>query len=184
MRRFRQSLVCRSQIALHTDWEPTTAVALHSSTRVEEVATGTFAKGEFRMSTSHPVPLRYLRRLIGLWPESEAVSTEDADVALALFRAGAIDLHGAPSLAVRFLPGMRPCADSLIRFQARRGEPRLTTLCHEAVAADGGMRRLLALLDGTRDCEALARETGSTIEVMAAELADLAGLGVLTTPSK
>jgi SAM-dependent methyltransferase len=184
MRRFRQSLVCRAQVALQSNWESANAIGLHASTQVGEVEPGSFAKGEFRMSTSHPVPLRYLRRLIALWPESERVSSEDSEVALALARAGAIDLHGAPSAAVRFLPGMRPRADPLIRFQAGRGEPRLTTPWHQALAADDGMRRLLPLLDGTRDCEVLALETGSTVEALSAEMRDLARLGVLIDDSK
>ena len=185
MRRFRQSLICRANVNLETESDASNAVGLHASTQIAEAADGTFAsKGDFRMSTSHPVPITYLRRLIGLWPASEPVSSEDGDVALALFRAGAIDLHGAPSTAVRFVPFSKPCADPLIRFQARRGEPRLTTTWHEPLVVDDGMRTLLGLLDGARDCDALARETGSAAEYIRQQLDELAGHGVLIESSR
>ena len=177
MRRFRQSLVCRTGVELRSEWDPSSAVGLHASTRVAEVAEGSFARGEFRMSTPHPVPVAYLRRLIGLWPGSEAVSPEDSGVATALFRAGALELRGAPSVAVR--AGDWPCADPLIRFQSRRGDPRLTTLWHEPLLVDDGLRRLLELLDGTRDSVALAREASCSVESMRRELDDLASHGVL-----
>ena len=175
MRRFRQSMVCRASVELRAEWDSSAAVGLHASTRVAEVAEGSFARGEFRMSTPHPVPVAYLRRLIGLWPGSEAVIAEDADVATALFRAGALELHGAPSVAAR--ADDRPCADALIRFQARRGDPGLTTLWHEPLLVDDGMRRLLELLDGTRDCITLTREASCSVEWMRGELDDLAQYG-------
>ena len=185
MRRFRQSLVCRANITLEPEWNSSQAVGLHASTQVAEVADGAFtSKGEFRMSASHPVPVAYLRRLIGLWPASEPVSAGDADVALALFRAGAIDLHGAASAAVRFAPGTNPCADPLVRFQAGRGEPRLTTTWHEPLLVDDGLRALLALLDGTRDCETLARQTGCDVQVVRDHLEELAGHGVLVESTR
>ena len=178
MRRFRQSMVCRAEIPVTLQWGSATAVGLHASTRVVEMSEGVFATtGEFRISTTHPAPVAYLRRLIGLWPASEPVSTGDAEVATALFSAGAIALDGTASAAVRV--GERPCADELIRFQAHRGDAIVTTLRHKPLQLDDGTRKLVALLDGTRDCERLALAAQCTVAAMRAELDDLARNGLL-----
>jgi hypothetical protein len=181
MRRLRQSLVCRAEVRLNAgEWDPARATGLHASTRSAEVADGVFeSKADFRMSTSHPVPLAYLRRLIGCRPGSEAVRVEDSSVATALFRAGAIALDGAES-AARGVGDGPVRADALIRFQAERGDPIVTTLGHEALEVDDEMRPLLRLLDGTRDCAALARETGSDVSEMRRLLEDFSDHGLLT----
>ena len=114
------------------------------------------------MAASHPVPLEYPRRLISAWPGSEEVTREDAEVATALFRAGAIALQGAPSVAVKRTA--YPQADELIRLQGRRGETWVTTLWHEPLLIDEGMRRLLELLDGTRDCQSLANSVSCSVD--------------------
>jgi SAM-dependent methyltransferase len=183
MRRFRQSLVCRADVNLSAEWNPANAAGLHASTRLVEVADGEFAFGTvFRIATTHPVPVRFLRRLIKLWPGSEPVRKEDAGVAAALFRAGAVELLGAPSVAAR--AGDRPCADELIRFQARRGDPILTTLWHEPLEVDDGMRQLLTMLDGNRDRETLAREASCSEQEMRGQLDGLTDLGVLIESSR
>jgi SAM-dependent methyltransferase len=180
MRRFRQSLICRSAVQLTPEWDPARATGLHASTRVVEVTNEVFASNDdFRMTASHPVPLAYLRRLIGLWPASEIVRAEDSDVAAALFRAGAIALHGAESAARRLGDGPVR-ADPLIRFQASRGEPMVTTLWHEALETDAEMRQLLGLLDGTLDCAAIARQTNSQVDAIRRTLEDFSAHGMLT----
>ena len=178
MRRFRQSVLCRAELPVALEWRPGAALGLHASTRAAEVSPNVFeVEGEFQMSISHPSPVTYLRRLIALAPASEAVSAMDADLAAALFNAGVIQLHGAASLAVRARE--RPCAGELIRFQARRGDKAVSNLRHEPLEVDDGMRRLLVLLDGTRDCETLAEAAGCTVEEMRRELDDFAAHGLL-----
>ena len=179
MRRFRQSMVCRADIPVTLKWGAASAVGLHASTQVAEISQGVFATASnFRISTTHPAPVTYLRRLIELWPASEPVSTGDAEVATALFSAGSIGLDGAASAAVRV--SERPCADELIRFQSHRSDGIVTTLRHKPLQLDDGTRNLVALLDGTRDWETLALAAQCTVAVMRAELDDLARNAVLT----
>jgi len=180
MRRFRQSLVCRAEVELTAEWNPARAAGLHASTRVTEVAAEVFAsKGDFRMATSHPVALAYLRRLIALGSSSEIVRAEDSDVASALYRAGAIELNWAEGAARRVGDGPVR-ADALVRFQAERGDSSVTTLWHEALAVDDEMRQLLKLLDGTRDCGALAHEVGCRVDAIRSILEDFSAHGLLT----
>lgn len=134
------------------------------------------------MEASHPLPVAYLRHLINTRPGSVTVTCDDADVATALFRAGAIELQGAPSAAVK--GAAYPQADELIRFQGRRGEIWVTTLFHEPLLLDEGMRRLRGLLDGTRDCQALAQTASCSVDIMRAKLDDLASHGVLIESSR
>ena len=185
MRRFRQSLVCRAVgITLDQDWLPERAAGLYASTQLTEAGKGIFVKDDFRMQSTHPQPLAYLRRLIALWPESAMVTAEDSSVALALFRSGAIDFHGAPALAIRFDPHALPCADPMIRFQSQRAGPRLTTAWHEPLEVDEEMRRLLPFVDGTRDCAALAGLVGSDAATVMSQLQELAGHAVLVNPPR
>jgi len=69
------------------------------------------------------------------------------------FAARAVELRlFAPRLTPT--PTARPCASPLARLQARRNGT-VTNLRHEPVALDDLQRRLLPLLDGTRDVAAL-----------------------------
>ncbi len=69
------------------------------------------------------------------------------------FAARAVELRlFAPRLTLA--PTARPCASPLARLQARRNGT-VTNLRHEPVALDDLQRRLLPLLDGTRDVAAL-----------------------------
>ena len=70
-----------------------------------------------------------------------------------------------PACAAR--PGERPVASPLARLQAARPSGPITTLHHlDARLTDPLARHVLARLDGTRDLEALARESA---EVLAAK---------------
>ena len=67
---------------------------------------------------------------------------------------GVVNLHVHPP-QVATVAGERPMASALARWQALRSE-ELTTLAHTRVRVpDPNARRLLTLLDGTRDRAAL-----------------------------
>jgi hypothetical protein len=91
-----------------------------------------------------------------------------------------------PALSMR--AGERPCASALARLQARDGEP-VATLRHNSIRiADELDRRVLWLLDGTRDRAALhARLAGfgglsgdDVAERVEAVLERIAGAALLT----
>lgn len=69
------------------------------------------------------------------------------------YAAGVIELRmQPPRLAGR--PSVRPTASPLARLDAERGD-LVTNLRHETLRVDDFLRRLLRLLDGTRDRDAL-----------------------------
>jgi len=69
---------------------------------------------------------------------------------LLCYGAGVLDLHSwAPRLALE--PGDQPACSPLARLQAREGN-EVTTLCHQTVRLRGSLeKKLIQLLDGTRD---------------------------------
>jgi SAM-dependent methyltransferase len=181
MRGFRQSLLCRKEVSLAAEWEPERILGAYAVTLANQAEDGAFLSGDsdnIRMTTTHPVPVEYLRKLIAAQPLSLPVTAEDASVALALFKVGIIELHGVPGVARR--AGDYPCASPLARHQAAHGEPVVATLRHRALElGDAEARRVLTLLDGTRDHNTLCQEMGCTPEVMDAELLSLGKQGLL-----
>ncbi|HEY0079180.1 MAG TPA: class I SAM-dependent methyltransferase [Pyrinomonadaceae bacterium] len=80
-----------------------------------------------------------------------------------LYAANLVELHLAPSHFV-LQPGERPLASPLARLQLQRS-PVVTSLRHTSVnVADEFGRRLLQMLDGTRDRAALLRELRALVE--------------------
>jgi len=80
---------------------------------------------------------------------------------MVLFRAyaaGLIEFHTfQPEITT--IAGERPVASPLVRYQARRREPFVTGLQHKATKLDNELAAaVLALLDGTRDRDALRME--------------------------
>lgn len=177
MRRFRQSVLCRAGSGVR--WNPAREPqarrleGCYAASSVEETPEGAFtgASGT-RMTTTHPAPVEYLRRLIAQWPAAEPIAECDAPLALELFKAAMLDLQAFPGVAR--VAGERPCASPVARYQAARGESMVATLWHQAVRIeDDESRRALALLDGTRDRMAIAREMNCTPEFADAALAAL-----------
>lgn len=170
MRRFRQSLVCHQNIALNLNPPASALVGLYACSLAQEVSEGTFSvPGAVRLSTNHPVPLAYLRRLMSIYPENEAISEADAPVALQLLKAGAIEVHSFPALAKR--AGEKPRSGALVQRQARRNDPFVTTLWHQPLDIDEKVRQFVLLLDGTRDRQQLAQDMQCAPEVIDRELA-------------
>jgi hypothetical protein len=115
-RRFRQTLLCHAGNTLREG----SAAGCSAASSAQEKEDGVFvgASGT-RMTTKHPAPVQYLRRLMGLWPRSETVTAEDAGLARELHRVGMIELHGFEGVAR--LAGERPRASRFARYQAGRG---------------------------------------------------------------
>jgi SAM-dependent methyltransferase len=87
-----------------------------------------------------------------------------------------VDTHPWPHAAKA---GERPMASMLARFQAKEGS-RVASLRHQSVDLDDeAARRLLVLLDGTRDRSALIRETGLDPGELEEFLRKLASLSLL-----
>lgn len=175
-RKFRETLLCHAGIAL----EEGSVEGCYAASSVEELEEGVFVtSNDIRLKTTHPALVEYLRRLIALWPLSERVAGGDKELSLQLFRVGLIDLHGFAGVAWR--AGERPCVSRFARYQAARGDPRMTTLWHGAMGlGNEEARKIVSLLDGSRDRAELAREMGSSIEALDAAVHVLERHGVLT----
>jgi SAM-dependent methyltransferase len=124
--------------------------------------------------TAHPLAKAVLLLLSRAWPEAftfaglleqasdriGAVPDPDGltQILLGTYAAGLVELHTRPMPCVA--PGRFPRASKLARWQAGSGR-RITTLRHTVVEMEGEIeRRMITLLDGTRDMEALIRELG------------------------
>ena len=139
------------------------------------------------LTTDHEAVQAAFVRLGEAWPAAVPVAGlgEDPAVAETLRRAYAanlVHLHvWAPDAATA--PSERPVASALARLQAAEGT-RVTTLRHTGVEVpDERGRRLIRLLDGTRDRAALVRELGRPADELERSLEGLARLALLERDS-
>ena len=206
-RAYRQTLLCRDEVKLR-DAGPSVenTRALMAAAPVRPTSPRAEPSGrskvEFRtpkgatLTTDHPVLKASLLELGAAWPQrlgfetvleraaARVGATADAaaegaltDLWLRAYEANVIRLHAhSPGHAAE--PGERPRASALARRQLALGDETVTSLDHETIGLDERMRRLLELLDGTRDREALARELGNKRGI-AENLDRLAALALL-----
>ena len=179
MRGFRKSLLCRQERNLETVWSAARIVGCYATTAANEDPDGAFSSADhIRLTTTHPVPIEYMRRLIESRPVALRVGPEEAHVGLELFKVGIIELQAAPGISA--VAGDKPCASPLVRYQAEHAQSLVTTLSHRAIEIEGEeARRMLTLLDGTRDREALCAAMDCTRERLDTELRMLGRLGML-----
>ncbi len=179
MRGFRKTLLCRQERKLEAEWNASRIVGCYASTAANEDADGAFSSADqIRLTTTHPVPIEYMRRLIASRPVALRVGTEQAHVALELFKVGIIELQATPGIAA--VAGNKPCASPLLRYQAANEQSPVTTLSHRAIEIEGEeARRMLTLLDGTRDREGLCAAMNCSRERLDNELLMLGRLGML-----
>ena len=179
MRGFRRSLLCRNHWNLTNDWDPSHIVGCYATTPASEDKDGAFSGADnVRLTTTHPVPIEFMRRLIQSRPISIKVEPDHANVALELFKGGIIELRTTPGVAAE--AGPMPRVSPLARHQAANGELHVTTLWHRALEVEGDdARRMLSLLDGTSDRAALSQAMDCSRERLDAELHMLGRLGLL-----
>jgi SAM-dependent methyltransferase len=169
-------------------------------THLDEPQAQTFVTLEgFSMTTTEPLVITIMRALADAWPRSldfqallacasdaagpaapsELVTARLCSVLLQAYLARIVMLQGcAPPLASR--TGERPLASGLARAQLAAGLPAVSSLLHGNVRLEDELeRRLLALLDGTRDHAELAGELASPIEEIGDALDRLAVVGLL-----
>ena len=181
-RRFRQTLLCRAEVSLGSEVRADRLEGLSISSSLapagEAAEDGTRSYRNLDglpFATNDPVVRGALDRLRQSWPKAiplrsllESDNRESgasagrrlADFALAGYCTGIVNLHvRQPGFATR--AGERPIASALARLQALAG-PTVTGRLGNTVEIDDAVgRQVLTLLDGTRDREALRRETGA-----------------------
>jgi len=184
-RRFRQTLLCRNEVVLDRSLAPERIAELYVASSARPVSPNPELREgvaeEFRgprgaaLETACAAAKIALCRLGEIWPQAihfpELLHGNDAaqlaGVLIQGYRFGLLELHFLPPQFAS-AAGERPVASPLARLQMRQS-PVVTTLRHTLVEVDDAMdRRLLTLLDGTRDRTALAAalgdESGEPIE--------------------
>jgi Predicted methyltransferase regulatory domain/Methyltransferase domain len=211
-RMFRQTLLCRAELAIDRTPRPEVierlAVSTQAEPRGEPRADGAQAFAGptgSTLTTDHPLVIDALKRAAGAWPAALWVRDllgPDAtpadrralcDALLRSYAANLVVLHVHPPQAASTSYDA-PRATALARHQARAGET-VTNLRHASVRIEDDLgRRLVTLLDGTRDRAALAAELRTHLlaqgRPVPADLADslerslqgLARLALLETP--
>ncbi len=182
-RTFRRTLLCHDNVTVAHDVIPERIPLLYAASPAEPVSAdpklGPEAVEEFHgprnsaAKTAHPLAKAALLLLTRVWPEclsfddllasackltGEAPDAEGlVQILYGTFAAGLVELHVCPPRCVS-KPGPLPRTTRLARWQAQHGG-KITTLRHTGIEAEGVLeRRLLTLLDGTRDLPALIEE--------------------------
>ena len=181
-RMFRQTLLCRTAVDVQHALSPGDVAGFYIASAAEpegEVVVEGKAPGTFRTPTSTitsdaPIVKAAMNVLGETWPG--AVAFDDllaaareragsgGDVDVVIFGDAMLRAHLAEVVELRTEPPplcTRPCdrprVNAFARFQAARGDAVVTTLRHTSLSiVDPLGRRLIALMDGTRDRAALA----------------------------
>lgn len=155
LRRFRSSMVCHAARAPTPGWDSSRAVGLFASSTASEGENAEFTSWNGRTIAVNETGAPFLRELIELRPQSRPLEPGETEIALELYRRDLIELRAGPDPAVR--TSDRPLASPLVRFQLARGATQVTTLRHlVAELEDEESRRLILLLDGSRNLDELA----------------------------
>ncbi len=170
-RRFRQTLLCRADVRIEDPPDASRAASLLAACAAEPMGDGE-GEQEFRapggasVRTSLPLAKAALAYICRAWPR--AVPFQELfdsapggellqELLLRTYACGLLDLHASPSPFSTEV-SERPRAFSLARFHARSGSV-IPTLKHSTVRLEDPLaRRLVALLDGTRDRAALLHD--------------------------
>jgi SAM-dependent methyltransferase len=186
-RMFRQTLLCHAGTE-RREPAPDVVRGMLASTPARPAGEVGPGQVEFQgprgasLTTDHDTVKRALVRLGEAWPGAVAVAELDGDaVCEALLRAYAanlVQLHvWAPTLATT--PSERPQASALARLQAAEGT-RVTTLRHGSIEVSDDLgRRLITLLDGTRDRAALQAAIGRPAAELERSLQGVARIALL-----
>jgi SAM-dependent methyltransferase len=196
-RMFRQNLLCHAAVRVDRSPRPEVLERLAFSTPTAPTgppdADGRVVfegPGGVALTTDQPAVIAAFERAAEQWPAAVWVRDLDetdrsvvCEALLGAYAANMLSLHASPPrLAER--PGERPEASPLARRQAAEGE-FVTTLRHRSVRLEDDLgRRLIGLLDGTRDRAALAAAmrpyAGDEVEAaLERSLDGLARLGLL-----
>ncbi|NJN46571.1 MAG: hypothetical protein HC808_08930 [Candidatus Competibacteraceae bacterium] len=197
-RMFRQSLLCHADALLDRTVDPQRLYSLYVATPLSVTSDPVNCSDYYPVTFQHPngTQLDITVPFIGIallqlqqsWPQAiafrslvnatqqriaagGAISSNDAGLLLAEFlllayRQNLIELHSLPSPFVR-TPSQRPVASPLARMQAVDNF-LVTGRQHKSIGLDIFHRRLLELLDGSRDIPILTEQLSA--EIMTGQL--------------
>jgi|SRR5215211_201348 len=189
-RMFRQTLLCRAELALDRSPRPLLTLRLAASSPARP-SDGRDRNGRVRfegptgatLTTDHPLVIKALERVGKAWPDAiwvrdllpEHPADDDrhavCDAVLRCYAGNLVQLHmRRPALTTSV--SERPQASPLARHQAGSGH-FVTNLRHEMVRIDDDLgRRLVTLLDGKHDHTSLAWSLRSYLRAVGREVPD------------
>ncbi len=199
-RMYRETLLCRAERTVRRDFPAEQFERLLLASQVTSApsesarATVFTLPGGIKLESNHPGVIALLKKLGAAWPRSLSLDEMGPGLAAAGFA-----LHGdGAALLMRLVVSKmvelhawrapvaagvseRPRASALSRHEAL-SRPFATTLLHGAIGLDDpAVRKLLTLLDGTRDRQALLNAMRTDFHEKPAEALEKeieAGLGV------
>ncbi len=191
-RMFRQTLLCRADAEL-SEPAPRVVLGMLAASPARPVDDLTPGRVEFRgprgtsLTTDHELVKRALVQLADAWPRAlpvaDLIGSQDSpdvlcETLLRAYAANFVELHTwSPEIVAT--ASERPVASALARLQAAEGT-RITNLRHASVDVPDALgRRLITLLDGTRDRAALLDELGRPGEELERSLEGLASIALL-----
>jgi SAM-dependent methyltransferase len=167
---FRRSLFCRAGAPLERRFSPERLAGLYLEAPLEPFIDASVAEDEFafktagrgEVSTRDPAFAAAMRRLGEAYPKAlaldEIAAETSARAALLRLYVGNMARLATEPFPVGRDPGATPFANPLARAQALLGLGSVTSYRHSQVSLEGDdTRRFLALLDGTRTIDELAR---------------------------
>ncbi len=185
-RMFRQTLLVHDAIELDRTRQPQRLASFAASAPLrwgvsEETGRTTFTgPGGAHLTTDHPLVIGLLQRIGDAWPaapwiadlaDCEETLPAICDALLRCFAANLVRLHVVPPALSPVAPE-KPLVSVLARLQAAQGD-MLTTTRHTAIRVDDELgKRLVVLLDGTRDRAALIEALAPDAAMSRDELAD------------
>ena len=169
-RRFRRTLLCREEVVLQRELDPALFDSFLLSPQQLKVEDGVISNQYgSRIRIVDAAVERVVRALLDAYPLpvefAELVAYAGAadplrEIVYGLMLGGMIHLH-VYDFPCEESVTERPEASGLVRYEASRGF-QVTSACHTPVKLDEIARRLVCLLDGTRDWETLARDLAAT----------------------
>lgn len=181
-RRFRQSLLCREEVALRRDPAPEQMPRFWFASPATPVEGGFAGASGVRISAPAPEVERVALALSEVYPLplgfEELVPYAGTaallqDLLFTMVTSGFAELHSYEFPCQETVTA-RPVASALARWQARNSHS-VTTLCHRVVEMDETGRRLLVLLDGSRDQAALGVELARQLDLPGQRIFDELG---------
>lgn len=194
LRPFRRSLLVRAEERIERDIDLGRLLGLRAYADLQPDGppgrvTGTQvyrSPGGGSFEVTHQLTKAVLTRLDGVYPNAEPLgdtleaaardlsnggdNPEAVGIArvigelFSLYCSGGLGLSSLVALRRSNQPGARPRATRLARAQAASGEGHAASLRHRVVMLDRLSERLLILMDGARDIDALTREILAAIE--------------------
>ena len=195
LRSFRHTLLCRKEVKLRYPPRAEIMERLCFSASFQTVDGYLEGAGGVRIGVKQPAVEAVAKAMGACYPLPVAFqellpyagsAEELREILLALISVGFAECHSY-GFPCQDSVTERPRATALARYQARRS-PQLANVVHAVINMDEFGRRLVLLLDGTRDRAALARDLAAGADaptpdeiaaLLPARLEQIAGLGLL-----